>query len=71
MNRLTGEGVEPTKMLDVIVHGERFWTNGAMAQQASEVQELMTALPGLHMEFKGDGLLAAIWAERKRLGYPV
>lgn len=68
--RFTGEGVEPTKMLDVIVHGERFWTNGAMAQQANELQSYYTIMPDLHLDIKGNGLLAAIIRARKTMGYP-
>lgn len=67
--RFTGE--KAGTVFDVIVGDRTFYCNGAMAQQAQEVQDLMTALPGLHLDIKGDGLLAAIWAERKRLGLPV
>lgn len=67
--RFTGE--QAGQIIDVIVGDRTFYCNGAMAQQAQEIQELMNCLPGLHLEFKGDGLLAAIWAERERLGLPV
>ncbi len=67
--RFTGE--HAGHVIDVIVGGRTFYANGAMAQQANEVQELMSVLDDLHLDFQGDGLLAAIWAERKRLGYPI
>ena len=67
--RFTGE--KAGQVIDVIVGDRTFWCNGAMAQQAKEVQEYPQFLEGLHLEFKGNGLLAAIWAERKRLGMPV
>lgn len=67
--RFTGE--QAGQVIDVIVGDRTFYCNGAMAQQANEVQELMQFLEGLHLDFKGDGLLAAIWAERKRLGLSV
>lgn len=66
--RFTGE--HAGQVIDVIVGNRTFYCNGAMAQQAKEVQEYPAFLEGLHLDFKGDGLLAAIWAERKRLGYP-
>lgn len=68
--RFTGEGVEPTKILDVIVDGKRFWTNGAMAQQAHEFQDYYTAMPDLHIEVRGGGLIAAILEARRKRGYP-
>lgn len=71
IKRFTGEGVEPNKILDVIVDGRRFWTNGAMAQQAHEFQEYWVAMPDLHLEVKGGGLLAAIIEARRKRGYPV
>jgi uncharacterized Rossmann fold enzyme len=66
--RFTGE--KAGQVVDVIVGDRTFYCNGAMAQQANEVQQLMATWPDAHFEFKGDGLLAAIWAERARLGYP-
>jgi uncharacterized Rossmann fold enzyme len=67
--RFTGEYAG--QVIDVIVGDRTFYCNGAMAQQAKEVQEYPQFLEGLHLDFKGDGLLAAIWAERKRLGLAV
>ncbi len=40
-----------------------------MAEQAQAFQLLWVMMPDLRVEIKGDGLLAAILAERKRLGY--
>jgi hypothetical protein len=68
--RFTGEGVEAHKTLDVIVDGKRFWTNGAMAQQAHEFQDYYTAMPDLQIEVKGGGLIAAILDARRKRGYP-
>ncbi len=48
----------------------QFLANGAMAQQAQEIQKLTEILPDATFEFLGDGLIAAIWEERKRLGMP-
>jgi uncharacterized Rossmann fold enzyme len=67
--RFTGE--HAGQVIDVIVGDRTFYCNGAMAQQAKEIQEYPQFLEGLHLDIKGDGLLAAIWAERKRLGYPI
>jgi hypothetical protein len=69
--RFTGEGVEPTKILDVIVDGKRFWTNGAMAQQANEFQQYYDVMPDLQITVKGGGLIAAILDARKKRGYSV
>jgi uncharacterized Rossmann fold enzyme len=68
--RFTGEGVERGKLVDVIVDGKRFWCNGAMAQQANEMQQYYTVMPGLTLEAKGNGLIAAIIAARKKRGFP-
>lgn len=67
--RFTGE--QAGQVVDVIVGDRTFYCNGAMAQQAQEIQELMNSLPDLHLDIKGDGLLAAIWAERARLGLSI
>lgn len=66
--RFTGE--QAGQVIDVIVGDRTFYCNGAMAQQANESQELVQTFPDIKLDFKGDGLLAAIWAERKRLGLP-
>lgn len=69
--RFTGEAVEPSKIIDVIVDGKRFWANGAMAQQASELQDYYKVMPDLHIEAKGKGLIAAILEARRKRGYLV
>lgn len=69
--RFTGEGTEPHKIIDVIVDGQRFWANGAMAQQAKEFQDAYQQMPGLHLEVKGGGLLAAILDARRKRDMPV
>lgn len=58
------------QIIDRWVAGRRFFCNHAMALQADEFQEIYGVLDGAHIEVKGDGLLAAIVEERKRLGYP-
>ena len=68
--RFTGEGVEPGKLVDVIVDGRRFWCNAAMAQQAHEFQDYYTVMPDLKVDAKGDGLIAAILTARRKRGFP-
>lgn len=68
--RFTGEGVEPGKMLDVIVDGKRFWSNGAMAQQANEFQQYYEVMPDVTIEARGNGLIAAILEARRKRGLP-
>lgn len=68
--RFSGEKVGPRGYItDVIVGGKRFWCNGALAQQATEFQMLYRYMPELTIEAKGDGLIAAIIAERKKRGF--
>ena len=55
---------------DVIVDGRRFICNVAMAKQAYDFQFLYSLLPGIHIDIKGDGLLAAINRLRKKEGKP-
>lgn len=64
--RFTGEKVGDALILDVIVDGERFFCNGALADQAAQFQRLLQALPGMKVEVKGPGLLAAIMKARAR-----
>jgi hypothetical protein len=64
--RFTGEG--PGQILDRIVGGRTFFCNGALAMQADECQEYFTIMPDMTWDVKGDGLIAAIMAERKRIG---
>ena len=68
--RFTGEQVERHKIGDVIVNGRRFWTNGAMAQQANEFQDYYTVMPDIQIEAKGDGLIAEILKARRERGMP-
>jgi hypothetical protein len=63
--------MKPEQIVDRWVYGRRFLCNRAMSMQADEVQEYMKLFPDLSMEFKGDGLLAALWADRKRRGLRV
>lgn len=53
---------------DVIVGGRKFICNVAMAKQADDFQWLYQLFPGIHIDVKGDGLLAAINEERRRQG---
>lgn len=54
---------------EVIVGGRTFTCNMAMAAQANEFQSATYGwLPDIHLEAKGDGLIAAILAERKKQG---
>lgn len=66
--RFTGERVGGAKRVDIIVGGRTFWCNGALAQQANEFQEVYQ-LPNITIDAKGDGLIAAIIAERRNRGY--
>ncbi len=68
--RFSGE--KAGAIVDVVVgeSGRKFLCNHAMAQQATEVQQVLATLSGITIDFRGDGLLTAIWAERKRLGLP-
>lgn len=61
---LTGETI------DVIVGqtGKKFICNVAMAEQAQAFQRIWDMMPDAKLEIKGNGLLAAILEERKRLG---
>lgn len=66
--RYDSDAMKPWQIRDRWVRGRRFLCNAAMAMQADECQEYMKLFSDLSMDFKGDGLLAAIWAERKRQG---
>ncbi len=57
---------------DVIVGGRTFTCNMAMADQADKFQFCTYGmLPNLHLDVKGDGLLAAIVEERRKAGFRV
>jgi hypothetical protein len=69
--RFTGEGVPEEGVLDVIVGGQRFWANGAMAKQAMDFQDIYKVMPDIHLDVKGGGLLAAILENRRERELPV
>ena len=63
------DGAKTGVTQEVIVGGQRFSCNMAMAAQANEFQLVTySLLPGIHIEAKGGGLIAAILDERKRQG---
>lgn len=65
--RFTGE--KAGAIIDVIVGDRVFFCNHAMAQQAQDFQQLYKIM-NINIDVKGDGLIAAIQTERKRLGMP-
>ena len=69
--RFTGEGVGERGVIDVYVNGQRFWCNGAMAQQAKEFQDYYQVLDRFHVEVHGGGLIAAIVEARKERHFAV
>lgn len=68
--RFTGEMAG--QVVDRIISrtGQTFYCNMALALQADEFQELYKFLPGITLDVKGEGLLAAIVSERKNMGVP-
>jgi 6-hydroxymethylpterin diphosphokinase MptE-like protein len=66
--RFTGETVE--EPIDVIVDGRKFLANIAMAAQANEFQMIYKMIPDITIESRGDGLISAILAQRRRKGLP-
>jgi len=59
-------------IMPITVGSRTFICNVAMAGQAQDFQGCTYhILPGLHLEVKGDGLLAAIVEERRKAGYRV
>jgi len=52
---------KPGKVIDVWVGKKRFWTNPAMAAQATEFQKAMAVLRGTKVNIHGDGLIREIW----------
>ena len=69
--RFSGEKAGKIWPIFVGENKRQFLANGAMAQQAQEIQVLTQVLPDATFDFKGPGLIAAIWEERKRMGLPV
>lgn len=57
--------------VDVHVGGREFLCNMAMAAQANEFQMVYQAMPDITVQAVGDGLIAAILAERKTMGMHV
>lgn len=69
--RFSGELANEKTVMDVRVgDGQTFYCNPPMAQQADEVQNIKKTLPDASFDFKGPGLIAAIWDERRRRGLP-
>jgi len=66
--RYDSGSMNPEQWQDRIIRGRRFICNAAMAMQADEVQEYYKICPELSLDVKGDGLLAAVIAERRRMG---
>lgn len=65
------DGSMTGETLDVICGGQRFVCNYAMADQAQSFEQATyKCLPGIHLEIKGGGLLAAIVEERRKKGKP-
>jgi hypothetical protein len=60
---LTGQTVP------VVVDGQEFICNVAMAQQAEDFQKIWVMMPDMQVEVYGGGLLAAILAARRKRGY--
>lgn len=69
--RFSGEKSGKVWPIFVGANKRKFLANGAMAQQAQEVQYLTEVLPDATFDFKGPGLIAAIWDERRRMGLTV
>ena len=61
-------GRESRMKIRVGENGRSFLCNGAMAAQAFEFQSYFEMMPGIRVRVVGDGLIAEIMAERKRLG---
>lgn len=69
--RFTGERVGDALKIDVLVGGRRFWCNGALADQAQSFEGIYQAFHDIHIEARGDGLIAAILKQRKLRGNQV
>lgn len=66
--RYDSGAMHPEQLVDRVIRGRRFLCNGAMSMQADEFQEYYKLLPEITFDVKGDGLIAAIIAERRRMG---
>ncbi len=62
------DGSQAGQTIDIIMGGRKFLANYAMAAQAQEFQNIWRVMPDIHVEAKGDGLLAWIISERKKHG---
>ena len=69
--RYDSGAMKPEQLVDRIIRGRRFLCNGAMSMQADEAQMYYKLFPDISFDVKGDGLIAAIMKERKRLGMRV
>jgi len=58
-----------TKTIDVIVGGETFLCNMAMAQQADDFQQTYDVMPDASIKAFGGGLIAAIIEQRVKRGF--
>jgi uncharacterized Rossmann fold enzyme len=65
--RFYGPPMPDEKLMDVVVAGRSFRTNGAMALQAQDFRDMIRMMPETKFSIAGDGLLAAIYAEFRRL----
>lgn len=62
------DGSKAGQIIDIIMGGRKFLANYAMAAQAQEFQNIWRVMPDIHVDVKGDGLLAWIVSERKKHG---
>lgn len=69
VKRVNGDIADNLMDVRVGPAGEAFTCNGAMAAQAAEFQSNFQMMPGIKVRIVGGGLLAAIMAERQRLGF--
>lgn len=64
------DGSQSGQTIDVVVggpNGRKFTCNVAMAKQAQDYNYLFTMMPDITVDIMGDGLLAAIEEERRRM----
>lgn len=66
--RFTGEEVGTALKVDIWVGRKRFWCNGALADQAHSFEGIYEAFHDIHIEARGNGLIAAILERRKAKG---
>ena len=68
--RFTGEEAPPQAIMDLVICGRRFLCNAALAMQASAFQERYRVMPGITVDARGGGAIAAIIEERRKRGMP-